>query len=69
MKKSPKELLEAIEAAERGKGRDRYYEASCPFCPFTETASVLGSDDAAQVAAKGKVLTHVRFVHPKQIAG
>lgn len=66
--KETSKLLDMISVIEHEKGQDHYFTAYCPFCGDSQDASVLGSVAAARVAAKGKVLAHIKRSHKESEA-
>lgn len=45
------------------------YNAFCPLCGEAENVVVLSNEQAAQDAARLKVLTHIRLKHPELVDG
>ena len=67
MLKTSDEWFSIIEATPHRSGKDFWYTATCPICGATEEASVLGSDASAQVASRGKIMTHIHFAHKEVV--
>jgi len=62
MKKTPKQWLDEIPTTRNRKGNDIWFTASCPICGYEHDVTVLSSD-AVAIAAKMKVLAHLRMHH------
>ena len=63
MKKTPKQWLHEISTTPNKKGKDSWFTASCPICAYSHDVSVLSSDAVAEIAAKERVLRHMRTNH------
>jgi len=57
------EVVAKIIIQEDHKGKDHWFEASCPICQKSEQSTVLGSPEIAKIATRGKVLTHLAMAH------
>ena len=68
MKSTYSELAARIETTSNGKGRSRYYTATCPICLVSYDVDVLSSDASARVMTVQRVVSHIRSAHSEEVA-
>jgi hypothetical protein len=67
MKKTPKQWLDEISTTRNRKGKDSWFTASCPICGYSHDVNLLSSDAVAEIAAKERVLRHIRSNHKELV--
>lgn len=62
------EWSKKIRVESKGKGKGRYYSASCPICAVSYDVDVLNSDAVARVAAIQRITAHITTAHQDRVA-
>ena len=68
MERTADQWIKQISVTSTHRGKNNYYTAHCPLCVHSEEADVISDSGMAELAAKSKIMGHIRREHSDSIA-